>query len=59
MPEKGKNIYGFKRPNRQMNVTHIAIVDAECFTKKVKEQRGSSTEAIQKHEPASFDYLII
>jgi len=55
-PEEGKNIYGFKRYIRQMDVPFIAIVDAECFTKKVKQKQGAHTEAIQEHEPASFDY---
>ncbi|CAG8650033.1 6332_t:CDS:2 [Paraglomus brasilianum] len=59
MPKEGKNTYKFKRIERMMDAPFTCYVDAEGFTKKINEKRGTNTTAIQEHEPSGLDYIII
>src|SRR6185312_6063378 len=57
-PKKVKT-HKFKRIERMMDAPFTCYVDAEGFTKKINEKRGTNTTAIQEHEPSGLDYIII
>ena len=57
-PEKGE-ILKFKNYERMHDVPFIIYLDTESNLKKIYEKSGENTTKYQKHEMASYGYLII